>query len=177
MNRWGYVGSSEYVLQPGDADRQWRTYTDIWRDLKMTRGGLDVLVRSGEVRWVQGESLLKHIAQFPAGGSKAWMFKPDNSIVLAELADGTKVSPGETYYDVGQFIVNDAAARLTGEESPAQRVVEQSGVNISGAGKVKLYAELSRCPNCGAEVPTEQLTPRGCIICAPRRYETFGSGP
>lgn len=119
-----------YALQAGDEEKTWLTYSELWRDHRVTRGGLDVLVLEGKVPFATGEQLQR-------------FFKERG------LAD--EFDPTAMYYDLGVFQVGDALGRLTGNlERPSVRYQTR-------AARTPLYQYHSSCPYCGVPVLLEEV--------------------
>lgn len=126
----------------------WRTYGQLWSELKLTRGALDRLVQGGETPWTTGADLIP--------------FLRDHGV------DVTDYEPSQMYYSVMQAQAGDAVARLTGQPSPL------AGVRVGTDGGAKLVSDIVECSNCNATIERAHLNSRGCRVCAPtaRDYGT-----
>ncbi len=100
----------ERRLETGDEELDWRTYSDLWRDLQLTRGALDVLVFNGKVPWVSGEKLSEFFAASHHPALEA----------AQRLGANLTIDRKTTYYAVDAFLLElqagESIARLTGKE-------------------------------------------------------------
>lgn len=104
----------ERALRPGDEELDWRVYSDLWRDLQLTRGALDVLVFNGKVPWVTGKKLHE------------FMLSSKHPDIDAARRLGAKIdwSLGivheQVYYAVDEFLMEyragESVARLRGDD-------------------------------------------------------------
>ena len=103
--------NKERTLVEGDEELNWRTYSDLWRDLQLTRGALDVLVFNGKVPWVSGEQLHEFMAKSTHPAIEA----------AARLGARVTINKNTIYYLVDEFLlalrVGESVARLTGDDN------------------------------------------------------------
>lgn len=150
-------------LQPGDENRTWLTYTEIWRDLHVTRGALDKLVQCGAVRFCMGGQLNYFMSSRPAMEAAQRLGAPS-----APFGAGV-------YYAMDEFSVSEAIARLTGTEDAI--VAQLTSLRSAFAnGATRLYQKLVACPSCGAGVDEADLRHTAhhlpcCAVCQRRTNE------
>jgi hypothetical protein len=118
---------------------RWKTYPQIWDELQLTRGAMDVLVQAGKLTVSSGLKLL-------------------------ELAvEGGPYAPEETYYEVSRYYAGDAAARLCGE------LLESgfSGYRFHYPNHVSptFQQRFVSCPSCGAQVNPAHVAQLTCPVC------------
>jgi hypothetical protein len=132
--------AAERALRPGDEELNWLTYSDIWRDLQLTRGALDALVTNGEVPWVSGGKLhtfllcSKHPdidAARRMGAQLDWSLGIDHNLL---------------YYAVDDFLAKyragEAVARLRGDTEHRASKVYKSTLPILANGRLFADDEL-----------------------------------
>lgn len=142
MNPQWNPGSGPHEFRVGDEEMPWRTYGQLWNEVKLTRGALDALVQHGKVPWAAGKDLISFF-----------------------ISQGTSVEgyePTQVYYLLEQLMLADATARLTGSE-----VMPTRAALASREGDILMHSDIVPCPRCSANIQRVHLNTAGCRVCAP----------